>query len=116
MFIYMDIIIKGKVSKGVLQEGCRLFVISNSAVNFHSSKSKQLFRVSNTAVLLSLHFSFAEAVDTTTDGATAEVQSYFGEAVGLGVVLTVIVIVIVVIVLWLKRRHWVLPCAGDLDL
>ena len=116
MFIYMDIIIEGKVSKGVLQEGCRWSVIRNSAVNFHSSKSKQLFRVSNTAVLLSLHFSFAEVVDTTTDGATAEVQSYFGVAVGLGMVLIVNVIVIVVIVLLLKRRHWVLPCAGDLDL
>ena len=50
----------------------------------------------------------------------AELQSYFDVAVGLGVVLTVIVIVnvivIVITVLWLKRRHWVLPCAGDLDL
>ena len=69
------------------------------------------------AVTLSLHHSFAEAGDTTTDGGTAEVlKSYFGVAVGLGVGLIVSVIVHVITVLWLKRRHWVLPCAGDLDL
>ena len=68
------------------------------------------------AVTLSLHYSIAEAVDTTTDGGTPEVQSYFGVAVGLGVVLIVNIIVHVITVLWLKRRHWVLPCAGDLDL
>ena len=68
------------------------------------------------AVTLSLHHSFAEAGDTTTDGGTAELQSCFGVAVGLGVVLIVNVIVHVISVLWLKRRHWVLPCAGDLDL
>ena len=68
------------------------------------------------AVTLSLHYSIAEAVDTTTDGGTAEVQSYFGVAVGLGVGLIVSVIVHAITVLWLKRRHWVLPCAGDLDL
>ena len=43
-------------------------------------------------------------------------QSYFGVAVGLGVVLIVNVIVLVITVLWLNRRHWVLPSAGDLDL
>ena len=43
-------------------------------------------------------------------------QSYFGVAAGLGVVLIVSVIVHAITVLWLKRRHWVLPCAGDLDL
>ena len=43
-------------------------------------------------------------------------QSYFGVAVGLGVGLIVSIIVHVISVLWLKRRHWVLPCAGDLDL
>lgn len=68
------------------------------------------------AVTLSLHYCIPEAVDTTTDGGTAEVQSYFGVALGLGVVLIVNIIVIVITVLWLKRRHWVLPCAGDLDL
>ena len=68
------------------------------------------------AVTLSLLYSIAEAVDTTTDGCTGDVQSYFGVAVGLGVVLIVNVIVIVITVLWLKRRHWVLPCAGDMDL
>ena len=88
----------------------------------------ELFRVNNVdsnvlpkvykvpSILLSLHYSFAEAGDTTTDGCTGEVQSYFGVAVGLGVVLAVIVIVHVITVLWLKRRQWVLPCAGDLDL
>ena len=68
------------------------------------------------AVTLSLLYSIPEAVDTTTDGCTGDVQSYFGVAVGLGVVLIVNVIVIVITVLWLKRRHWVLPCAGDMDL
>ena len=68
------------------------------------------------AVLLSLHYSIAETEDTTTDGGTAEVQPYFGVAVGLGVVHIVNVIAHVITVLWLKRRHWVLPCAGDLDL
>ena len=68
------------------------------------------------AVTLSLHYSIAEAVDTTTDGGTAEVQSYFGVAVGLGAGLIVSIIVHVITVLWLKRRHWVMPCAGDLDL
>ena len=68
------------------------------------------------AVTISLLYSIPEAVDTTTDGGTAEVQSYFGVAVGLGVVLIVSVIVHVITVLWLKRRQWVLPCAGDLDL
>ena len=72
------------------------------------------------AVTISLHDSIAEAEDTTIDGGTAELRSVFGVAVGLGVVLTVIVIVIVIVIvvtfLWLKRRHWVLPCAGDLDL
>ena len=43
-------------------------------------------------------------------------QSYFGVAVGLGVGLIVNIIVIVITVLCLKRRHWVLPCTGDLDL
>ena len=50
------------------------------------------------AVLLSLHYSIAEAETTTTDGCTAEVQSHFGEAVGLGVVLIVIVNVIVIVI------------------
>ena len=68
------------------------------------------------AVILSLHYSITEAVDTTTDGSTAEVQSNFGVAVGLGVGLIVSIIVIVITVLLLKRRHWVLPCTGDLDL
>ena len=69
------------------------------------------------AVTLSLHYSIAEAVDTTTDGGMAEVlKSYFGVAVGLGAGLIVSIIVHVITVLWLKRRHWVLPCAGDLDL
>ena len=68
------------------------------------------------AVTLSLLYSIPEAQDTTTDGGTGEVQSYFGVAVGLGVGLIVSVIVHVITVLWLKRRHWVLPCAGDLDL
>ena len=43
-------------------------------------------------------------------------QSYFGVAVGLGVGLIVSVTVHVITVLWLKRRQWVLPCAGDPDL
>ena len=43
-------------------------------------------------------------------------KSYVGVAVGLGVGLIVNIIVIVITVLWLKRRHWMLPCAGDLDL
>ena len=43
-------------------------------------------------------------------------KSYFGVAVGLGVGLIVSIIVHVITVLWLKRCHWVLPCAGDLDL
>ena len=72
------------------------------------------------AVTISLHCSIVEAEDTTINGGTAELHSYFDVAVGLGVVLTVIVIVVVIIivitVLWLKRRHWVLPCAGDLHL
>ena len=68
------------------------------------------------AVLLSLHYSIAEAETTTTDGGTAEGQPYFGVAVGFGVVLIVSVIILVITVLWLKRRHWMLPCAGDLDL
>ena len=68
------------------------------------------------AVTLSLHYSIPEAEDTTPDGGTPEVQSYFGVAVGLGVVLIVSIIVIVITVLLLKSRHWVLPCAGDLDL
>ena len=69
---------------------------------------------------LSVHYSIAEAKTTTTDGSTAELQSYFDVAVGLGVFLTVIVIInviaIVITGLWLKRRHWMLPCADDLDL
>ena len=69
------------------------------------------------AVTLSLHYSIPEAVDTTTDGGTTEVlKSYVGVAVGLGVGLIVSIIVHVITVLWLKRRHWVLPCAGDLGL
>ena len=39
------------------------------------------------AVTVPLHHSFAEAGDTATDGGTAEMQSCFGVAVGLGVVL-----------------------------
>ena len=68
------------------------------------------------AVTISLHCSIVEAEDTTINGGTAELHSYFGVAVGLGVGLIVNIIVIVITVLWLKRRHWVLPCAGDLDL
>ena len=63
--------------------------------------------------------SIAVTEDTTTGRAKAELQSYFGVAVGLGVVLTLIVIlnvIVVVSILWLKRHHWILPCTGDLDL
>ena len=64
--------------------------------------------------------SIAVTEDTTTGRAKAELQSYFGVAVGLGVVLALIVllnvIVVVVSVLWLKRHQWILPCTGDLDL
>ena len=42
-------------------------------------------------------------------------KSYFGVAVGLGAGLIVSIIVHVITVLWLNKRHWVLPCAGDLD-
>ena len=67
-----------------------------------------------------MQYSIAVAEDTTIGRAKAETQSYFGVAVGLGVVLALIVIfgviVVVVGVLWLKRHQWILPCTGDLDL
>ena len=67
-----------------------------------------------------MQYSFAVTKDTTTCRAKAELPSYFGVAVGLGVVLALIVIfgviVVVVSVLWLKRHQWILPCTGDLDL
>ena len=67
-----------------------------------------------------MQYSIAVKEDTTTGRAKAELQSYFGVAVGLGVVLALIVllnvIVVVVSVLWLKRHQWILPCTGDLDL
>ena len=63
-------------------------------------------------VLQSLRF-FSEAESETVDKgtATSDTSSYFGVAVS--VVLALVLIVIVVVVVWLWRRHWTLPCAGN---
>ena len=63
-------------------------------------------------VLQSLRF-FPEAGSVTADKGTdsSDTSCYFGVAVS--VVLALVLIVSVVVVVWLSRRQWTLPCAGN---